>query len=567
MTTRTISLIILLVGSGLITVLSCLTSLNRTEVAHLGAASYFWRTGRFDLFHVNPPMGRMVSGLPIKLLGTEHDLRHYSHRPQDRSEWRIGEDFVRSNAPPIVRRAYILGRLALLPLLLIGGFFGVRLAREIFGSGADVVFAILWSFSPLCLSWGATMCPDMAAASLGIVATYFFRRWVLVSTWKNVAWAGIGIGLLPLAKTTWVIAFGLFPVIWFFSKNRPPWKQLATILVIAVYVLNMGYGFDGSFQLLKNFEFISKSLVGTETSDNQKPNRFAGTLLGYLPVPLPAEFVQGIDTQKRDFEEGLESYLFGKYAGHGWWYYYIVVLLLKEPIGTLLLAILAIGLILFANTYRASWNDEILVLFPFSSLFLILCVQTGFSLHPRYLLPVLPFFYIFVSRVGTVFSRPNRVLQVFTSACLILTIVSSLSIYPYSMSYINELIPLQKRPKILLGSNLDWGQDAWFLKSWLQHHPEAKPIRIAYPCPEEIERIGIETEGVPPTMPEPGWYAIGLNDLYSSTKRFEWLLETKPVACVGYSIYIYHISLDEANRIRGEYDDEPFDTINEGEHP
>lgn len=170
----------------------------------------------------------MVSGLTIRLMETEHDMESYSPRPQDRSEWRIGEAFVISNDPAVVRRAYIAGRLALIPILFFGGFFGVKLACDIFGNGADVVFAILWSFSPLCLGWDATMCPDMAAASLGILAAYFFRHWFLTPTWKNAALAGLFVGLLPLAKITWIIAFGLFPLIWLASNNRHPGNNSAS---------------------------------------------------------------------------------------------------------------------------------------------------------------------------------------------------------------------------------------------------------------------------------------------------------------------------------------------------
>lgn len=565
MTTKISSIAILLIGSTLLVILSCLTGLNRTEVAHLGAASYFWETGRFDLFHVNPPLGRMVSGLPIRLMETEHDMDSYSPRPQDRSEWRVGEAFVFSNEPLVVRRAYIAGRLALIPILFFGGFFGVKLARDIFGNGADIVFAVLWSFSPLCLGWGATMCPDMAAASLGMIAVYFFRRWFLSPNWKNVALAGLFIGLLPLAKITWIVAFGLFPLIWLLSKNRSSWKQFVVIMLVAVYVLNMGYGFDGSFRLLKNYEFISQTFSDGHGPENPGSNRFSETPFGYLPVPFPAEFVLGIDTQKRDFEQGLESYLFGTYSEHGWWYYYFVVLLLKEPIGTLLLILLAVGMVLLRRNDRAAWNDELLIVLPFVTIFLVLCVQTGFSIHPRYLLPVLPFLYLYVSRVGKTFQARRKTFQVFVVGCLVFMVGSSFCVYPYSMSYINEVIPFRKRPEILLGSNLDWGQDAWFLKSRLEHHPEVESIRIAYPCPERIERIGIASEGLPPTIPEPGWYALGINDIYAASGLYSWFKETEPVAFVGYSIYIYHVTPEEADRIRKENDWEPFETEKEGE--
>ena len=108
-------------------------------------------------------------------------------------------------------------------------------------------------------------------------------------------------------------------------------------------------------------------------------NRFAGTWFGNLPVPVPANMVQGIDTQRYDFERGLPSYLRGQWADHGWWYYYLYALAIKEPLGTWCLVVLAVGVTIFGQRKRivplssdgngkvassASWRDEMVVLVP-----------------------------------------------------------------------------------------------------------------------------------------------------------------------------------------------------------
>ncbi len=550
---RVIAFLIFLAGAGLMVGIAARTSVNRTEVAHLGAAAYFTQTGKYDLFHVNPPLGRMASGLPIFLAGAKTDLTSYSPRPQDRSEWNVGAGLIAANEPTEVRRMVFLARCMFVPIILLGGWFGFLLATELYGDAAGLVFTILWSFSPLFLGWGATLCPDMAAASLGVVAVYWFRRWLQSPTWKHVVIAGFCVGLLPLAKLTWIVAFGIFPVLWIVARNRPKGTQLLVAMLLALYTLNMGYLFDGSFKPLKDYSFISQSLRG------ESDNRFTESWLGNIPVPFPAEFVQGFDTQKRDFEKGLESYLFGKYSDRGWWYYYPVVLALKEPLGTLGLLGLAVGLTLGGAAYRLPWRDEFFVLFPFAVLFGVICTQTGFSIHPRYLLPAMPFLYLLIARTGKAFQLPGKALKVAVASCLIFMIGSSLYAWPYSMSFMNEAVPLSQRPKLLLGSNLDWGQDAYFLKDYLKQHPEVENIKIEYPCPEGIERIGIASAGTPPTEPEPGWFALGVNDIYAASERFAWFKRTSPVAFVGYSIYVYHITAVEAERLQTE-------TTNHGKH-
>lgn len=69
----------------------------------MAASVYFWHTLRFDFFHVNPPLTRIVSGLPVVLCGPNCDWDCYSTRPQDRAEWGVGKAFIAANDPWNVR--------------------------------------------------------------------------------------------------------------------------------------------------------------------------------------------------------------------------------------------------------------------------------------------------------------------------------------------------------------------------------------------------------------------------------------------------------------------------------
>ena len=344
---------------------------------------------------------------------------------------------------------------------------------------------------------------------------------------------------------------------YYVKRSIPGWKQLATILLIGIYMINMGYAFDGTFRQLKDYKFISHTLTGRDIDDKSHSvaigNRFADSWLGYMPVPLPGEFVQGIDTQKLDFERGIESYLQGKYSQHGWWYYYAYTILIKEPLGTLLLGVLVIIATICLTQYNATLRDEMVVILPGLVLFIFVSSQDGFSIHPRYIIPALPFAYIWISKLGQSFTKKQYVLSIMTTVLLIWVVGSSLYHFPHSMSYFNELIGGPKNgPKHLLGSNIDWGQNSYFLQKWYHKHPEARPIKIVYSSTESLDRLGIKDNQQPPNEPEPGWFALGVNELYSSSKQYEYFKRFKPADMIGYSIYIYHITPEEANRVRRE---------------
>ena len=57
---RIILVTLSLIQALLLTYLSWSTSPNRTEVGHLAACTYVWQKEKLDMFHVNPPLVRIV---------------------------------------------------------------------------------------------------------------------------------------------------------------------------------------------------------------------------------------------------------------------------------------------------------------------------------------------------------------------------------------------------------------------------------------------------------------------------------------------------------------------------
>ncbi len=558
---------------------------NRTEVGHMAATVYFWNTLQFDVFHVNPPLTRMMTSVPVAINRPQYDWDFYSNRPQSRSEWVLGKAFIAANGPEKVRWCFTLARWSLIPLLLLGGFFGYRLSREIYGDASALVFLVIWCFSPYLLAWGATMCPDAVAASLGLVALYAFRRWLRQPSWRQAVIAGACLGLLPLTKTTWIIAFGIWPLIWCLwmlptrfdrrdehSRPRPPAGQMAAILLLGLYMLNMGYFFEGTCRPLGKYVFVSQSLHGQEVPEGQwgmpiTGNRFADTWLGKMPVPLPTQFVQGIDTQRYDFERGFPSYLRGEWADHGWWYYYLYGLAVKMPLGTWCLMFLAVLATLFRINCNANWRDEMLLLVPFAMVFLVVSSQTGFSANSRYVLPALPLLFVWVSKVGRLLVSRHSLQATLVAFSLSWMIASSLWVYPHCLSYFNELAGGPRNgPAHLLESNIAWGQELYRLEDWYENHTQSRPLHMALSGRYPIGVTRMELAGSPPSSPsgsdslgsypvdaigpQPGWYALSVNEIFGRSRQWRYFLEFDPVAGAGYAIRIYHITPDDANRVR-----------------
>jgi hypothetical protein len=575
-----IVLALALVHAVLIGVAARLDSVTWDEVGHFAAGLSHWQTGRFGLYQANPPLVRMVACLPVqrteagRLAGWVRDFE-FSSRP----EFPIGTRLA-SHLGLEYFRLVFWARMACIPFSLIGLWFSYRWARELYGPRSGLLAALLWCFSPNILAHGHLITPDAGATALGLGACYAFWRWLQGPKLDLTLIAGLALGLAELTKFTWVILFLLWPITWaLYRALKRPWTagtsmleqglSLALILFLGVWIMNLGYGFQGSFRPLGRYCFASRSLGGDKVvRDSQAPvfNRFAGTRAAFVPIPLPSDYVEGIDTQRMDFENKMWSYLRGQWRLGGWWYYYLYGLLIKVPLGTWALIMLALTLGLFARGYAAPAGDELCLLLPLFSVLALVSSQTGFNHHLRYVLPIFPFAFIWISKAARSLDKGHRLAACMAAAALVCSILSSLSIYPHSLSYFNEAVGGPKGGHWHLGnSNIDWGQDLLNLKRWLAEHAEAKPLHLAYDLALMDPRwAGIEYKAPPPGPhwfyptdlspealgPQPGWYAISVNQMHGKDKQFDYFLEFKPAAMAGYSIYIYHVTLEEANRVR-----------------
>ena len=564
---------------------AALQSPTAMEVGHFPAGLSHWYFHRFDLYRVNPPLVRLVATFPFATARPSINWDLYDARPGRRPQFAIGREFIEGN------RAkgflfFTIARWACIPFSIVGAAICYRWTLALYGRSSALVAITLWCFSPNIVAHASLITPDAAAGAMGLVATLFFWCWIHKRTWRSATIAGIALGMAELTKLTWVILYPLWLLLWIVVQCRTrckfrAWRvgQFVFLILVSFYVLNLGYGFEESYRKLGDYVFISESLGGPKNQRSRMidgGNRFRGTCLQSIPMTLPANYVYGIDRQKADFENKLWAYLRGQWQHGGWWYYYLYALAVKVPLGTWLLFFTAVLASLLLKGYSAPWRDELVLLAPAVVILVFVSSQTGINIGIRYILPMFPFLFIWISRLGRAFERdaqgcwlggPHRAVRWLTAAGLTWMIASSLSVYPHSLSYFNELAGGPKNGHAhLLDSNIDWGQDLLYLKKWYDRHPQARPLGVAYSLAHTVDPsiAGIEYTPVPvgPASagalslaperlgPQPGWYAVSVELLRSRTREYEYFLDFQPTAMAGYSIYIYHLTSKQASEAR-----------------
>jgi hypothetical protein len=628
------------------------------EYGHLVAGISHWEFGRFDLYRVNPPLVRTFAAIPVLIAGIETDWSQYYVRDGARPERQIRDDFLRVNGPRVFW-LITLARWASIPFSVLGGWGCYLFASKLFGTKPGLLAAALWCFCPNILGHGQLMTPDVGAAAVGIAAHYAFWRYLCSPSTPRAFGCGTLLGLTLLTKSTWIVLPPIwiaFWLIWWWRQRRMPhrsasplppasndkgslsplparwgarlkverdhtavsarprWRELLVVALVSWYVLNLGYLFEGSFTRLGDYGFISRTFGGKATlfPDQALPrNPYRDTWLGFVPLPLPKNFVAGIDIQKWDLERKMWSYLAGEWKRGGWWYYYLYAMAIKVPLGIWGIGVLALrsriwdlGIGISGKVRRErgpnpQWLEELFLLAPAIAVLVLVSSQTGFNHHMRYVLPAFPFLFVWFSQAAisrrstdktaepegsgkqsVESAQPNRMctgsqlsmLRTYLRPALVLVLLgwligSSLFVYPDSLSYFNESIGGPAAGgRYLHHSNVDWGQDLCYLKHWYQQNPQARPLMIAY----DLTFVPLDLAGIDATRPPidvrspdaparpipdelgpvPGWYVVSVNQLNHQRSRYNYLSSFEPVDRIRHSMNVYHITLEEANRVR-----------------
>lgn len=566
------------------------------EIFHFAAGMSHWERSQYDLYRVNPPLIRTWATLPSFVYGEPTNFGRYSQDPHERAEYIVGLDTMHANGSRIIWLV-TLGRWMCIPFVLLGSCICFLWARELYGDLGGCITLLLWVFCPYVLGHGSLFTPDVHAAALGVCASFLFWQWLKNPSWKRTLLLGTMLGIAELSKFTLLVFYPLWPVLWVvyrLSRSssrslRIPFREalmLAACFVVSVVVVNFGYGFEGSFRRLGSYQFQTCVLAGSHSHDDipkEGGNRFADTWLANIPIPLPSNYVHGLDTQKRDFETGILSYLRGTWQKGGWWYFHLYALAVKLPLGTWGLMLLTCGLSILDRRCTAKWQGEMLLIAPVIAILALLLSNSGIGMHSRYGIPLLPYVFIWCGKLGRLLER-RMVLCGVVFICLLWSIVSSLCHFPHSIGYFNELVGGPTNGFYHLAkSDCSWGQDLLFLRRWIDKHPEAGQWQIAVCGPFDPRLAGIEIILPPvgpchgnqlsiPTEklgPIPGWYAIDVAFLLggdplsaadgsggwdepSKTPGYDlsYFLNFKPTAMAGYSIYIYYITENEANQVR-----------------
>ncbi len=471
------------------------------------------------------------------------------HRPAELFLWEIGND---------VARTMFLARLPTIWLGLLLAALAGRWAWQLTRKHWAALLALgLVALDPNILAHTRLTTTDLGLTFFAFLAGYglwwFWQR----PSWSRALFAGIAFGLLQNTKFTAGLFVPLFALIILANcaVRRAAFGVRNTVRNL--FMLVVAYVFIASLTLWVTYGFQIGALPDNLPTLPQ---------LNGLTLPLSHHLEQLLDIGGR-LQKSTPAFLLGSYSDSGWWYYFLIAFLLKTPLPTLLLLALAAFtfLRLTINDLRKGWpltidhwQLTIFLLLPALGYFAI-ALTTDINLGYRHLLPILPFLYVFIAATlaTSQFTIHN---SKFTILPLLWLLGIALWLHPYYLAYFNILAGGPDGGwRYLVDSNLDWGQDLGNLKEWMDENGVNR-VWLSYFGEGRPEYYGIHYTGLdswPPRLmdptarpfyphdPAPGIYAISATTLqgvhFANHDQFAWFRARKPLAKIGYSIFIYEV--------------------------
>ncbi len=484
-------------------------SLTVDEKVHITAGYLHVWKGNYTFNSEHPPLLNDLAGLFAKLANPrlpEVSLSDFEGGEQ----WQYGDLFFYNDGNNIdaivfwARFPFIFLTLGLIYLVFIW-------ARTVFGPKAGLAAAALVGFCPNILAHGRLATTDIGVVFFFVLTVWLLRKYILSSSWFNAVLLGLSLGLVILAKFSGVLILPVVGIgfLYFWIVKRP--KILPAL---------------GQLLLVFGLAFILGWVV------------YLFSMRADLASPIFAapidKFIQGYDILAQHNKVGHWNYLNGQIEFQGWWYYFPLVLWYKLTIPALILT----GLSLFIRPKIAktvSFFDEFLIIFS-ALWFLGFSMTSHIDIGIRHVLPVLPFLFIFASRLA---ETSNLILKPVVAGIVILHVAFGVLAYPNFIAYFNQIAGGSGGGiNHLIDSNLDWNQN---MKRFAVFAKENNIKEVYTYCwdLQAFQYYGVKANFLP-TTPVNGVVVICAHQLkIRYDYDFSWVEKYPPNDVVASGMYIW----------------------------
>jgi hypothetical protein len=549
------------------------------EPEHLAAGIELLDRGRYEYDTEHPPLVRVFMALGPYLAGA----RSFGTPPPDGVQEGVDILYTGGHYDLYLTLAR-LGTLPFLALLLFSAWLWAR--RLTASSGEALLSVLLLASVPPVLGHAALATLDVAAAATVLLALYALQSWLGSGRRRAAVFFGIAAGVAVVSKFSavpflalgFVVLAGMQGVLRWRERREaqgrgpaaaavmtevpPPAEAapanpspvvsirgrllgLVLILVTMAVPLAIAYGVrsPSANGVLHRFDWAIVFLLQEHGLSHE-----AGVLLQHVWLPRWVKgFLEGIIAIKAHNDAGHLSFLLGQLRPTGWWYFYLVALAAKTPIPLLVTG--PIGMVLLAREgwlARDGWR--LAPLLSFLTVLVFASVYSHINIGIRHVLVLYPFMALGGAHAVALTWRALRgavvrPLAIVGSAAVVglvgWQVLTLWKANPDYLPYFNEAVAHPER--VLVDSDLDWGQDLWRLEQRTAAMKIPK-LNLAYMGTADLSREALPPFVVMrPATPVTGWVAISTLARVHYPKGYAWLDAYTPLEKVGKTIDLYYI--------------------------
>jgi MFS family permease len=528
------------------------------EPCHVAAGIEFLAKGTYTLDPVHPPLARIAIGLPLYLFGERYPQLPESD-PASHNYNVVGNAVLYGSGHYL--RNLFLARIAVLPFFLLATAVVFFWAKSEFGAAASIIAVFVFTTIPTVLAFSGLAYSDIVAASTQSLAFFALARWLRDFNRKSTALLGGAFGLAIFSKFTSFLflasSCACMLAVWLFfagsdaktsAKLRSRSVHLLAAVALALLILWAGYRFSfGHVQ--QAMGVTSESMPSFQHFPSLLRHTLETAVRKNVLIPAP-ELLHGLAEAWVLNKSASQSYLFGPTTGPGPWYFFLLVVTLKLPIPSMIL--IAVGAIFLAKSIRVQNWGPLMPAAACAGVFLI-TLPVSYKVGVRHVLVVFPLFSILAGAGGEyLLSRLQWRGAALLAVILGVQAVNSLAAQPDPLSYFNLFAGKDPSKVVVLGCDLDCGQDLFRLADALRER-HVDHFKLAIWSSADMSKSGLPPfEVLPPFARQTGWIAVSMRSLRMGDVlhesyppgSFDWLNQYQPVAQVGKTVRLYHITPD-----------------------
>lgn len=475
-------------------------SATSDEPIHIASGYSYWKTRDFRMEPDTPPTAKLLAAIPLLFLHAKLDTSGPIWANGAAAQSLFGYVFLYDNDAD---RVLFWSRIPIVLLGALGIVFSFLWARDLFGPAAGIAAAALFAFCPNLLAHGTVVTSDVPVSTFIVMTLYlFWKRCERPSLTADIA-TGLAIGLAMSTK----FSAGILPIIvaiLLFTRERwSAFKSLAIMGLCSIFVIEASY----LFAVSPLFYFHSVGGVNQYEIKN-------------YPV-----------------------YLFGELKPGGYWYYFLAAFAVKATAPLLIL--IALSVLRTFEGFVNRWGEIILLV----SLGFVLATTSAVAgqIGIRYLLPIFPLFFVWVSRVV-----PNLLAlrggKVIVAGLLAWAAFSCVRVFPNYIPYINELAGgPSKGSQLLDDSNIDWGQGLKMAADYVKTRHLDHVTLYSFSPLDNPGYYGLPKNLQPPEVraqligkrPAPGVYIISSHKVLRMAGADPAWKKYQPIDRIGESLWVY----------------------------